>query len=98
MSPARPNIYHAITTPARPHGDPALKTTSSTRPGGSDLPGRRPLRKRIKRGLTFQEAQNFGVIDEEEKGNQFDGLPISPSEIKKLPRKARFLPLRTCSC
>jgi hypothetical protein len=39
------------------------------------------------RGLTFEEIEENGIISIDEKSSQFNQLPISEAEIKKLPKK-----------
>lgn len=40
--------------------------------------------------MTHEEVQDRAIISEEEKAGDFDSLPVSKEEIKKLPRKVRF--------
>lgn len=39
------------------------------------------------RGLTFEEIEENGIISIDEKSSQFNQLPITEAEIKKLPKK-----------
>ncbi|CAD6579166.1 MAG: hypothetical protein TREMPRED_002417 [Tremellales sp. Tagirdzhanova-0007] len=63
-----------------------LPQNGTSRP---DLSRRGSLRKRLRRGFTYAEVQMSGVINHHEKSPDFSGLPISPEEVKRLPRKLR---------
>ena len=70
-------------------GSPDIRRMSLNVPG-SPMPrdGRgRLLARSLKRGMTFDQVQIQGILDEEEKGGQFDDLPLDDKEIKKLPKK-----------
>ncbi|WWC71087.1 uncharacterized protein I206_105040 [Kwoniella pini CBS 10737] len=45
--------------------------------------------RRIGRGMTFEQVQAGGIISEHESSLNFEGIPISEDEIKKLPKKVR---------
>lgn len=91
ISSSRPHLQHAITSPARHIDFAPSPSPSASGPaffsGVNGLDGRGSLRKRPRRGLTFEEVQSTGVINDEEKSGEFDDLLVSPEEIKKLPRK-----------
>lgn len=83
----RPSLQHAVTSPARREHDLTFDGTTSPGASTSDLRRRSFQRKRLRRGLTFEEVQSRGVINDNEKNEEFDDLPISSEEIKKLPKK-----------
>ncbi|WWD18783.1 hypothetical protein CI109_103238 [Kwoniella shandongensis] len=60
-------------------------TNGSSHGGG----GAGPKRLHHGKGLTFEEAHAGGILSDEERSLEFDGLPISDDEIKRLPKKLR---------
>ncbi|EIW67609.1 hypothetical protein TREMEDRAFT_33448 [Tremella mesenterica DSM 1558] len=98
--PSRPLPKRGISTPPRRYSP--LPTSSAEEclsptnaffsPGASalDLHARNNIhRKRAKKGMTFAEVHQTGIISSEEKSRLFDKIDLDEKSIKRLPKKSR---------
>jgi hypothetical protein len=44
-------------------------------------------RRSRKRGLTLEEVEEYGLVTNEKRSDDFEGMPVTEEDIGKLPRK-----------
>jgi hypothetical protein len=44
-------------------------------------------RRSRKRGLTLEEVEEYGLVVDEKRSDDFEGMPITEEDIGKLPKK-----------
>ena len=47
-----------------------------------------------KRGLTLEEVEEYGLVTNEKRSEEFEGIPVTEEEINKLPKKVTCRPVR----
>lgn len=87
----RPHNHRAISAPRRASLSPLLSSSSLGLSDSPDITRRGSLGglepRFWKRGLALEEVEEYGLVSSEERSKDFEGMPISEDEIKKLPKK-----------
>lgn len=90
----RPHHHRAISSPRRASLSPLLSSFSIDLSDSPDVTRRTSLGglepRFRKRGLALEEVEEYGLVSPEERSKDFEGMPISEEEIKKLPKKVRY--------
>lgn len=85
-----PNPKRVLSSPQRITLSPRLSATSIHFSDASESSRRASLgleARLRKRGLTLEEVEDYGLVDENEHSKLFERIPISDEDIGKLPRK-----------
>ncbi|KAL7420475.1 hypothetical protein Q5752_004425 [Cryptotrichosporon argae] len=90
-SSSRPAAPRSTSTPARRAADLPLDERHLASPEASsfDVVGAQVMRRRPRRGMTIDEAQSQHIISDRERSIEFEGMPLTDKEMRKLPRKLR---------
>ena len=89
VSPARPSHSRGTSSPRRTASPlvsaSILESPDLLRRGSSTFVGLEPRSR--KRGLTLEEVEEYGLVTDEKRSEEFKGIPVTEEEIGKLPKK-----------